>query len=148
MNQPPHPPEGERLPFQGPHWRTRPAEVPVPEGFFPLRLVLQPSGAVVEVTRPDALVGRHSEADVRLPLPDVSRRHCRLVFVEGCWQVVDLNSLNGVYVNNESVLQAPLEPGDLLRVGGFTFAVEHGVPGVLKTLVRHPPHGLPRRRAS
>jgi pSer/pThr/pTyr-binding forkhead associated (FHA) protein len=118
----------EGLPVQGPHWAAlgrREAEPAESAGdFVPLRLVLQPSGAVVEVNRPEMLVGRHSEADIRLPLPDVSRRHCRLQFVEGCWQVIDLNSLNGVHVNGEAVLQAPLAEGDLLRIGGFTFAVE------------------------
>jgi pSer/pThr/pTyr-binding forkhead associated (FHA) protein len=100
------------------------AEEAVGPPFVPLRLVLQPSGATIEVDRPDAMIGRHTEADIRLPLPDVSRRHCRLLFVEGCWQVIDLHSLNGVFVNGEQVLQAPLEQGDLLRVGGFTFAVD------------------------
>jgi pSer/pThr/pTyr-binding forkhead associated (FHA) protein len=90
----------------------------------PLRLVLQPSGAVLEVEKPDVLVGRHTEADIRLPLPDVSRRHCRLQLVAGCWQVIDLHSLNGVFVNGEAVLQSPLRDGDTLRVGGFTFTVE------------------------
>ncbi len=92
---------------------------------FPMmRLVLQPSGAVIEVTRPDVLIGRHTEADIRLPLPDVSRRHCRLVHQQGHWQVIDLNSLNGIQVNGEQVLQAPLEQGDTLKIGGFTFAIE------------------------
>ena len=90
----------------------------------PLRLVLQPSGMVVEVKRADTLVGRHSSADVRLPLPDVSRRHCRLVWADGCWQVFDLNSLNGVFVNGERVRQATLRHCDLLRLGGFTFQVD------------------------
>src|SRR5262245_55447348 len=110
-------------PTQGPHVRLH-TEVDLPPDFVPLRLVLQPSGTVVEVNRPDMLVGRHTEADVRLPLPDVSRRHCRLVCTEGCWQVIDLNSLNGTQVNGEQVLQAPLEQGDLLRIGSFTFAVD------------------------
>lgn len=96
----------------------------LPTDFVPLRLVLQPTGAPIELNRPDMLIGRHTEADIRLPLPDVSRRHCRLLFSEGCWQVIDLNSLNGIQVNGEQVLQAPLEHGDLLRIGGFTFAVD------------------------
>src|SRR4051812_39464937 len=87
---------------------------PAPEGFRPMRLVLQPAGPVLDVTGPDVLIGRHSEADVRLPLPDVSRRHCRLQYSEGGWQVIDLNSLNGIQVNGEQVLQAPLEHGDSL----------------------------------
>jgi pSer/pThr/pTyr-binding forkhead associated (FHA) protein len=100
------------------------AQEPLPANFFPLRLVLQPGGATIDVNRPEMLVGRHTECDIRLPLPDVSRRHCRLQFVEGCWQVVDQNSLNGIQVNGEQVLQAPLEPGDLLRIGSFTFQIE------------------------
>jgi hypothetical protein len=116
--------------------------------FVPLRLVLEPTGAAIDLTRPDMLAGRHSEADIRLPLPDVSRRHCRFVCVEGCWQVIDLNSLNGVYVNDEQVLQAPLQQGDRVRIGGFTFIVDLPVPedaeaGETEGLIRHLFHALP-----
>jgi pSer/pThr/pTyr-binding forkhead associated (FHA) protein len=92
--------------------------------FQPLRLILQPRGPWVELTEPDQVIGRHSEADIRLPLPDVSRWHCRLLCVEGCWQIIDLNSLNGVYVNGRQVEQAPLHQGDRIRIGGFTFLVD------------------------
>lgn len=96
--------------------------------FAPLRLVLQPSGMALEVGRPVVVIGRHSEADVRLPLPDVSRRHCKLVFGEGGWEVVDLNSLNGVRVNGERIMKAPLAHGDMMQIGGFTFAVDLSEP--------------------
>jgi pSer/pThr/pTyr-binding forkhead associated (FHA) protein len=147
------------LPVPGPHWRTRSA-IPVPDDFFPLRLILQPSGATVELTQPDMLIGRHSQADVRLPLPDVSRRHCRFIFTDGVWQVLDLNSLNGVFLNDQSIRQAALRQGDLLRIGGFTFAVDLGgaqpaaddsqslIRGIFKTLPP-PSHEVePHRRAS
>jgi pSer/pThr/pTyr-binding forkhead associated (FHA) protein len=116
------------LPAPPRHLRLHGEAEPAPD-FVTMRLVLQPSGAAIDVTRPDTLVGRHTEADIRLPLPDVSRRHCRLVFAEGCWQVVDLDSLNGIQVNGEQVLQAPLEQNDLLRIGGFTFLVDLSAAG-------------------
>jgi pSer/pThr/pTyr-binding forkhead associated (FHA) protein len=128
--------------------------------FVPLRLVLQPSGATVALNRPDMIVGRHSEADVRLPLPDVSRRHCRFLCVEGCWQIIDLNSLNGVYLNGEAVQQAALQQGDLIRIGGFTFAVDLAgqaddedvsgsrVPGLFRSLPPRTTSSPHRRRAS
>jgi pSer/pThr/pTyr-binding forkhead associated (FHA) protein len=72
------------------------------------------------------LIGRHSDADVRLSLPDVSRRHCRLVFAASRWQIFDLNSLNGVFVNGDRVQQATLDDGDIIRIGGLTFQVELG----------------------
>lgn len=154
------PAEAVGLPVQGPHWRTDPAEPPS-TGFVPLRLLLQPSGPVLELTEPDMVVGRHSDADIRLPLPDVSRWHCRFLCVEGCWQVIDLNSLNGVYVNDEAVQQAPLQQGDRVRIGGFTFAVDlsgdpppaievEAQPGVLRTIFKAMPRRVrgPHRRAS
>ncbi|HEY7312388.1 MAG TPA: FHA domain-containing protein [Gemmataceae bacterium] len=147
------------LPATGAHWRIRPA-IPVPADFVPLRLILQPSGASVELTQPDMLVGRHSQADIRLPLPDVSRRHCRFFFGEGVWQVLDLNSLNGVFLNGEPVRQATVRQGDLLRIGGFTFAVDlsaanphdtEASEGLIRSIFKTLPpssESEPRRRAS
>ena len=52
--------------LQGPH---RLGANVLPLDFVPLRLLLQPGGLRIELTRPDMLVGRHSEADIRLPYP-------------------------------------------------------------------------------
>ena len=149
------------LPLQGPH---RPAQhvTPLPPDFQPLRLVLQPTGTVIELTHPDIIVGRHSEVDVRLPLPDISRRHCRFVFENGSWVITDLNSLNGIYVNDEPVAQATLKQGDRLRIGGFVFAVDLSLeqrpvsekvdePNPIQSIFlarRSPTTFAPRRRAS
>jgi pSer/pThr/pTyr-binding forkhead associated (FHA) protein len=115
--------EAAGLPVQGPHWRHDP-QIATGPSFLPLRLVLLPRGMAVECTQASVLIGRHSTADVRLPLPEVSRRHCRLIFADGHWQVFDLNSLNGIFLNGEKVQQAVLRHRDELRVGGFTFRVD------------------------
>lgn len=139
-------------------WRTR-TLLPLPEDFIPLRLILQPSGSAVELTQPDILIGRHSQSDVRLPLPDVSRRHCRFLFGQGVWQVIDLNSLNGVFLNGEPIRQATLRQGDLIRIGGFVFAVDlngadteaaesEAAEGLIRGLFRRSPDIEPHRRAS
>jgi|SRR5579875_674785 len=147
--------DSEKPPVLRTLWRTH-THLPLPEDFVPLRLILQPSGAVVELTQPDVLVGRHSQADVRLPLPDVSRRHCRFLFSQGVWQVIDLNSLNGVFLNGEPIRQATLRAGDLIRIGSFIFAVDlnrstpeatkfEASAGLIRRLFKQPP---PHRRAS
>jgi pSer/pThr/pTyr-binding forkhead associated (FHA) protein len=105
------------------------SEPEAPDGFYPLRLVLRPGGREVELSRPDMLLGRHSDADVQLPLPDVSRRHCRFVFTDGEWEVYDLNSMNGVYVNGERVQQTTLQQHDVLAVGSFRLQVDLGHDG-------------------
>lgn len=122
MEDPQLPDGANVLPVQGPHWQHH-ANIKE-TGFVPLRLVLQPGGLSVELTKPDVLLGRHSEADIWLRLPDVSRRHCRFVFTEGGWQIHDLNSLNGVYVNDDRVQQAPLQHRDLVQIGSYLFEVD------------------------
>jgi predicted component of type VI protein secretion system len=117
------PPEVLGLPVQPPTGRHG-SRQPVPCDFAPLRLVLQAGALAIELTDPDMVLGRHSEADIRLPLPDVSRRHCRFVYTGGHWQVIDLDSLNGVWVNDQPVKRSPLYAGDRLRIGEFLFAVE------------------------
>ena len=97
---------------------------PLPCDFVPLRLLLQPGTLAIELTAPDMVLGRHTEADIRLPLPDVSRRHCRFVYAGGHWQVIDLQSLNGVWVNDKPVQRSPLYHGDRLRLGELVFLVE------------------------
>jgi pSer/pThr/pTyr-binding forkhead associated (FHA) protein len=94
----------------------------------PLRLRLMPADAIVEVDRADVIVGRHSQADVHVMAPEASRRHCRLVCDNGQWRVIDLHSLNGVYVNDERVHEAPLYDGDRVRIAGCTLIVESGAP--------------------
>ncbi len=115
--------EESRQPKDGDRSPARDADTAV-DDVVPMKLVLQPSGMAVELTKPATVVGRHTSADLRLPLPDVSRQHCRFVFADHCWQVYDLNSLNGVFVNHQRVKHAQLHHGDLVRLGSFTFQVD------------------------
>jgi predicted component of type VI protein secretion system len=94
----------------------------------PLRLALQGGDLRIVIETSGQYLGRHTEADVRVALADVSRQHCRFVFRDGQWLVLDLNSLNGTFVNEECVHQASLQAGDILRVGSFRFLVEIGSP--------------------
>jgi pSer/pThr/pTyr-binding forkhead associated (FHA) protein len=91
----------------------------------PLRLRLERNGATIVVTRPETLVGRHSATEVRLAHTEVSRRHCRFVFVQGRWRVQDLRSMNGVFLNGERVTDALLSTGDRLHVGPIVLLVDN-----------------------
>jgi pSer/pThr/pTyr-binding forkhead associated (FHA) protein len=115
---------GGDLPLQGPHSSRPLPHDEWPAAFFPLKLIVQPSGPVLELTRPDMLMGRHSEADVRLPLPDISRRHCRFLFTDRAWQVFDLGSLNGLFINGKQVQHDTLRDHDVLTIGGLQLEVD------------------------
>ena len=95
-----------------------------PALFVPLRLRSETGQEIVEIDQMSAVVGRHSDADVRLIAADVSRRHCRLYFSDGVWKAQDLSSLNGMFLNGEAVRVATLYMGDRLRLGTTTFVVE------------------------
>jgi predicted component of type VI protein secretion system len=118
----PPPSENRRLQVVHPE-EAADVSAPMPRNFVPLRLVAQPGGAFLDLMKAEMVLGRHSEADIRLALPEVSRRHCRLAWSGGVWRVFDLQSVNGTYVNGESVNEATLHPGDLLQIGGYTFRV-------------------------
>lgn len=118
----------------------------VPEDFVPLRLVLVPGGMAVELTKTEVMLGRHSSSDVRLALPDVSRRHCRFIFVDAGWHVIDLSSLNGTFVNGQRVQQVQLKHSDRLRIGGFTFEIHIATSPAVAGAT--PPPKQEKRRAS
>jgi pSer/pThr/pTyr-binding forkhead associated (FHA) protein len=83
------------------------------------------------ITRDVTVIGRREDCDFRIPLSDVSRKHCRLIknSAEGALKVEDLGSSNGTYHNGQRVQEAELAAGDTLQVGPVIFVVQvDGVP--------------------
>lgn len=76
------------------------------------------------LARDTTIVGRREDADFRIPLTDVSRKHCRIVKNGNVLKVEDLGSSNGTYVNGQKVQSAKLNPGDTLQVGPVPFVVQ------------------------
>lgn len=72
------------------------------------------------------LIGRHPWNDVQLDHDSVSRHHAMLVREGGHWTVVDLNSTNGIRVNDRSVRQERLQNGDVVQVGRFRLILNEG----------------------
>ena len=64
--------------------------------------------------------GRHPESDIFLDDVTVSRRHAEFrKNDDGPYEVVDVGSLNGTYVNREPKNSAVLANGDEVQVGKF-----------------------------
>jgi pSer/pThr/pTyr-binding forkhead associated (FHA) protein len=64
-------------------------------------------------------VGRHPQSDIFLNDITVSRRHAELHRSGTRYNVQDLGSLNGTYVNRARVDQSKLASGDELQIGKF-----------------------------
>jgi hypothetical protein len=72
------------------------------------------------------LIGRHPWNDVQLDHDSVSRHHAMLVRESGHWTVVDLNSTNGIRVNERETRQQRLRPGDVVEIGRFRLVLNEG----------------------
>jgi len=69
-------------------------------------------------------VGRAPRADFVVDVALVSRLHCRLTAGDQAVDVVDLDSTNGTYINDQRVKQGSLASGDRLRVGRVELKIE------------------------
>jgi predicted component of type VI protein secretion system len=75
------------------------------------------------------IIGRREDCDVRIPLGEVSRKHCRLTADGDELRVEDMGSSNGTFLNGVRVQEAAIQPGDSLQIGPIAFAVQiNGVP--------------------
>lgn len=71
-------------------------------------------------------IGRSRVNEIRLDDLSVSGQHCRIIPEKGNHVLLDLESSNGTYVNNEKVTSVVLKQGDIVRVGEtfFVYMVE------------------------
>jgi pSer/pThr/pTyr-binding forkhead associated (FHA) protein len=77
------------------------------------------------VARDQTVIGRRQDCNVRIPLGDVSRKHCRLLKTDDGITLEDLGSTNGTIHNGQKISEpTALSAGDKIRVGSVTFVVQ------------------------
>lgn len=74
-------------------------------------------GQTVGLDRDVTTIGSVAGNTVLLTDTGVSRKHIGIKRVDGGYELADLGSTNGVYVNGEKVARRKLEVGDVIRVG-------------------------------
>lgn len=77
------------------------------------------AGSRFLLDQPTTTVGRHPESDILLDDVTVSRRHAEFRLDNGEFEVVDVGSLNGTYVNREPKNSEKLSTGDEIQIGKF-----------------------------
>ncbi len=100
------------------------------------------------ITDKDLLIGRSDKSDLVLPNVSVSRHHVNLSSVGGRWDLQDLRSGNGTFVNGQSVEQVAIEDGAQIGIGKFTLFFFHNTQQALlggfdiQTLPEYSPFSL------
>jgi len=77
------------------------------------------AGVALALDAPITRLGRHQDCEISLDDITVSRRHADIIRIGSTFVVRDGGSLNGTYVNNVRIDEAPLRQGDELQVGKF-----------------------------
>jgi hypothetical protein len=90
-------------------------------------LVLEVNGTRHPLAPPGLVIGRGSDADLRINDPGISRTHAqiRVTGTEPALQVdiVDLGSTNGILVNGQKVRHAVLGEGSRIEIGSTRMLV-------------------------
>lgn len=88
------------------------------------------AGARFLLDTDEVSVGRHPDSDIFLDDITVSRRHATFTRTGEGYQVRDLGSLNGTYVNRDRIeREIALNGGDEVQIGKFRLIYFAGRPG-------------------
>ncbi len=94
---------------------------------YMLQQIRGPGSPTVHNLEADTLiVGRADDADIRIGSTALSRRHMRLERYQGGYRALDLDSSNGVYLNEVRIHSAVLRDGDTLQLGNAVFLFHEG----------------------
>lgn len=80
----------------------------------------------VAVTRPEIVIGRHTQDDIRLTDVRVSRHHAKLfAHDDGRFEILNLTATrpepNPMLVNGRSIERSAIADGDVVTLGGVSF---------------------------
>ncbi|WP_228976147.1 DUF3662 and FHA domain-containing protein [Streptomyces sp. DH12] len=83
------------------------------------RCWIEINGTRHQISRPTLVLGRSTDADVRIDDPGVSRRHCEIRTGTPS-TIQDLGSTNGIVVDGQHTTRATLRDGSRIVVGSTT----------------------------
>jgi len=63
-------------------------------------------------------LGRQDDCDLKIPLSEISRRHCQLVVEENSVRIKDLGSANGTFVDGKKITEQELKGGNVVSLAG------------------------------
>ena len=102
--------------------RREPQRAPRPESPAPPR----PPSAIMSLATTRLRIGRAPDNDIVVSDLSVSRYHAELRKSPRGWEIADLESHNGTFLNGQQITVAPMTESDLVAVGPATFRLVGG----------------------
>ena len=82
------------------------------------------------------VIGRRHDCDLRIPLKQISRRHCQLSKNNEDLKIRDLDSRSGIFINNQKVQEGVVHAGDYIKIGPLIFQLQiNGKPEKVSPLI-------------
>ena len=78
-------------------------------------------GEIFAINKEYFNIGREIDSDIFLDDITVSRKHASIMKTDKYFKVVDMGSLNGIYVNGKLIEEKYLENGDKIQIGKYVF---------------------------
>ncbi|GAA0642433.1 hypothetical protein GCM10009601_48190 [Streptomyces thermospinosisporus] len=116
---PPSPPPGGRPGGYGYPQPAAPGRPPAAPPTGRTRYWIEINGTRHQISRASLVLGRSTDADVRIDDPGVSRRHCEIRTGMPS-TITDLGSTNGIVVDGQHTTRATLRDGSRIVVGSTT----------------------------
>jgi transcriptional regulator with GAF, ATPase, and Fis domain len=99
-------------------------------------------GAVFQLHTEEVGVGRQASNQMCVGDPSVSRQHCLIQPSDSGFQIRDLGSNNGTFINGKRVEECALEDGDKIRIGDTVFRFSYREELSLERQLNLPDNGV------
>lgn len=78
-------------------------------------------GRMMKLDQGELVMGRAADTQLQVEDDGISRKHCKITMApNGAYQLVDLGSTNGTFLNGIKVNVATLQDGDKIQIGAST----------------------------
>ena len=79
------------------------------------------NGRIYTIHEGKSKIGSGMDCELRVMLDTVSRQHAMISAKDGYYNICDLNSLTGTFVNNYQISNRDIIDGDILKFGDVEF---------------------------